>query len=465
MASGANFFRGTTLDQDSRFFNKHKKLMEKMDFPKCFKHKVDISKVNKEVMNQWITEKITELLGFEDDIVVSTAINLLEPPHHLEALNPKEMQVALTGFLEGDAYAFMDELWTLLLSAQENPTGIPQVFLDKKKKEMEAKREKEKKQQERLAKRVESFQQSKPTIEASQPRAPQNDENSLHLLSLVGETVHLLVAVRPTDAADILLRVNVKIIGARDRVLQVNVTVDGTVHRAPLNVASLLKIVVLRARHLRSRRPSLHRHVKAATDLPVRRKSRLTKQDRQLILQLDEIRLRLLCLLPRAKLHLARVGINRLVLRVDELILRLVAVIVPPAPLVERRRRRRHLLALESDPRGLLNEETIRVVVDPTLEIADVDLLLENVVDPARMNDVATSAPSQDRLRKMNSSVKNDAVVVIPPPTERIRNSMRLKLINQALHLCPSNLVWNANWLSCRVPVEDGRLAAHPLLR
>ncbi|CAK4351095.1 unnamed protein product [Aphanomyces euteiches] len=380
MASGANFFRGTTLDQDSRFFNKHKKLMEKMDFPKCFKHKVDISKVNKEVMNQWITEKITELLGFEDDIVVSTAINLLEPPHHLEALNPKEMQVALTGFLEGDAYAFMDELWTLLLSAQENPTGIPQVFLDKKKKEMEAKREKEKKQQERLAKRVESFQQSKPTIEASQPRAPQNDENSRN------QTVHLLVAVRPTDAADVLLRVNVKIIGARDRVLQVNVTVDGTVHRAPLNVASLLKIVVLRARHLRSRRPSLHRHVKAATDLPVRRKSRLTKQDRQLILQLDEIRLRLLCLLPRAKLHLARVGINRLVLRVDELILRLVAVIVPPAPLVERRRRRQHLLALESDPRGLLNEETIRVVVDPTLE---------NVVDPARMNDVATSAPSQ----------------------------------------------------------------------
>ncbi|KAF0693953.1 Aste57867_15136 [Aphanomyces stellatus] len=176
MASGANFFRGTTLDQDSRFFNKHKKLLAKMDFPECFKHKVDVSKVNKEVMHQWITEKITEVLGFEDDIVVSTAINLLEPNHPLDPLKPKEMQMALTGFLEGDAKAFMDELWTLMLSAQDNPTGIPQVFLEKKKKEMEAKRASDKIEQERIAKRVQSFQQAAaPPAADTKSRRPDYD--------------------------------------------------------------------------------------------------------------------------------------------------------------------------------------------------------------------------------------------------------------------------------------------------
>ncbi|CAK4418366.1 unnamed protein product [Aphanomyces euteiches] len=360
-----------------------------MDFPKCFKHKVDISKVNKEVMNQWITEKITELLGFEDDIVVSTAINLLEPPHHLEALNPKEMQVALTGFLEGDAYAFMDELWTLLLSAQENPTGIPQVFLDKKKKEMEAKREKEKKQQERLAKRVESFQQSKPTIEASQPRAPQNDENSRNR-----EPVNRERRRSPSPQSR---RRNSP--PARRR------SPDRRSRRTPSRERQDY-------RRQRSSSPSeRHRRRNRASSSP---KRGISPEDRRPSSKASPVK-EAKPTPPRKSRHRSSSPTKESTYKArstadsparrdqaaspvppakSEVAPRK-TVIVPPAPLVERRRRRQHLLALESDPRGLLNEETIRVVVDPTLEIADVDLLLENVVDPARMNDVATSAPSQ----------------------------------------------------------------------
>ncbi|OQR87233.1 serine/arginine repetitive matrix protein [Achlya hypogyna] len=154
MASGANFFRGTSLDQDSRFFNHHKKLLARMKFPASFGQKVHLAKINKEVIHQWITEKIHEVLGFEDDIVTSMAINLLEPANPLEPLDPKEMQVALTGFLETDAAAFMEELWNLLLSAQENPTGIPQIFLDKKKREMEQKRAAEQQQREKLQQKL-----------------------------------------------------------------------------------------------------------------------------------------------------------------------------------------------------------------------------------------------------------------------------------------------------------------------
>lgn len=39
---------------------------------------VDLRKVNISVLRQWVTEKITELLRFEDDVVVEYAYGLLE---------------------------------------------------------------------------------------------------------------------------------------------------------------------------------------------------------------------------------------------------------------------------------------------------------------------------------------------------------------------------------------------------
>ncbi|KAJ0407677.1 hypothetical protein ATCC90586_001859 [Pythium insidiosum] len=134
----APFEAGTSVEQDSRFFGQHKKLLAKLSFPPCFDQKVDLAKVKREVIDQWITERVTQLLGFEDDIVVSLVINLLQPKGAgADArLDPREMQLAVTGFLEKDAPAFMTELWELLLSAQAHPTGIPPQILEKKKAEM-----------------------------------------------------------------------------------------------------------------------------------------------------------------------------------------------------------------------------------------------------------------------------------------------------------------------------------------
>lgn len=43
----------------------------------------------------------------------------------------------MTGFLNGkNARQFMDELWALLLSAQDTESGIPVEFLDQKKEEI-----------------------------------------------------------------------------------------------------------------------------------------------------------------------------------------------------------------------------------------------------------------------------------------------------------------------------------------
>lgn len=38
---------------------------------------VNMKKVNMDVMQRWIAQRITSLLGFEDDIVVGTCVNYL----------------------------------------------------------------------------------------------------------------------------------------------------------------------------------------------------------------------------------------------------------------------------------------------------------------------------------------------------------------------------------------------------
>ena len=48
--------------------------------PYCFQ--VDMKKVNLQVIKPWIAKKVTELVGFEDEVVVEYAMGLLEDPNH-----------------------------------------------------------------------------------------------------------------------------------------------------------------------------------------------------------------------------------------------------------------------------------------------------------------------------------------------------------------------------------------------
>lgn len=51
------------------------------------------------------------------------------------------MQINLTGFLQSkNSMEFMAELWALLISAQENPTGIPESLIDLKREELAKKK-------------------------------------------------------------------------------------------------------------------------------------------------------------------------------------------------------------------------------------------------------------------------------------------------------------------------------------
>jgi len=47
-----------------------KKLLKTTKFPEHFDTKVDMKKVNIDVMLPWITEQVSNYLGFEDEVVI-----------------------------------------------------------------------------------------------------------------------------------------------------------------------------------------------------------------------------------------------------------------------------------------------------------------------------------------------------------------------------------------------------------
>ncbi|CAF3380239.1 unnamed protein product [Rotaria sp. Silwood1] len=129
----AGFFKGTSAEQDSRFANKQKKLLKQMKFPDNIDVKIDMLKVNLDVLKSWITTRLQELLGIEDDVVIEFVFNQLEEKNP----DPKMMQINLTGFLGGSkARLFIGELWKLLTSAQSSSDGIPAELIEMKKREL-----------------------------------------------------------------------------------------------------------------------------------------------------------------------------------------------------------------------------------------------------------------------------------------------------------------------------------------
>ncbi|KIM70671.1 hypothetical protein SCLCIDRAFT_76017, partial [Scleroderma citrinum Foug A] len=129
------FFKGTSADQDRRFSDKELKLLKSMKFPPEFDKKVDMKKVNLEIIKPWIAKKVTELVGFEDEVVIEYAMGLLEDPHQTTP-DPKKMQINLTGFLTSSTPAFMTALWDLLLESQDSPGGVPTSMVEAKKEEL-----------------------------------------------------------------------------------------------------------------------------------------------------------------------------------------------------------------------------------------------------------------------------------------------------------------------------------------
>ncbi|CAE7477983.1 unnamed protein product, partial [Symbiodinium sp. KB8] len=121
---------GVGVEQDHRYSNKQLKLQRGIKAPAVYKVKVDTRKVHKGVIGKWVAERLTGMLGFEDEVVIGLVNNTLDSDTNP---NPRELQVNLTGFLEKKAQEFVTELWELLTTAQETPSGIPAKLLEQRK--------------------------------------------------------------------------------------------------------------------------------------------------------------------------------------------------------------------------------------------------------------------------------------------------------------------------------------------
>jgi serine/arginine repetitive matrix protein 1 len=49
-------------------------------FAAILETKVDLKKINIDIMSKWVTERIVQLFGFEDEIVINLIINMLNSP-------------------------------------------------------------------------------------------------------------------------------------------------------------------------------------------------------------------------------------------------------------------------------------------------------------------------------------------------------------------------------------------------
>ena len=99
-------FRGSASVNTGRFSNKLKSLRKKIPNDPVFKKRLNIKslKLNKKnwiTMEEWIKYEITNILGFDDDVVVLFIINLLNETDKPDA---REIIAKIMGFLESDSY-------------------------------------------------------------------------------------------------------------------------------------------------------------------------------------------------------------------------------------------------------------------------------------------------------------------------------------------------------------------------
>ncbi|SBS96731.1 pre-mRNA splicing factor, putative [Plasmodium malariae] len=141
---GGGFYKGTSTEQTPFFGDKEKKLMEKLVWPEIYNYKIDVTKINFNVVEKWINKKLIEILGFEDDILYEYCISQLKyakekkDDEEQNYLNAKKLKINLTGFIGNKkSEIFVRELLELLISNERNEEKLLSSLMENRKNEME----------------------------------------------------------------------------------------------------------------------------------------------------------------------------------------------------------------------------------------------------------------------------------------------------------------------------------------
>ena len=125
----ANFFHGVTAKHDPRFKNKIHH--EKLDFPANVTASLEMSGINIFSFEQWVKAEVEKYT--KDDLVPGMVQGFLEG----KVVKSQELGKMLQPFLNDHTTDFVSRLWDLLVDAKDNGTGIPSLFIEQSRKELE----------------------------------------------------------------------------------------------------------------------------------------------------------------------------------------------------------------------------------------------------------------------------------------------------------------------------------------
>ncbi|KAF2969785.1 hypothetical protein GQX73_g3778 [Xylaria multiplex] len=101
-------------------------------FPVEFGQKVDMQRVNLQVLKKWVAGRISEILDFKHNAPIELCFKFFDSRFP----DIKSLPSQLREHLASNAMPFCKELWGLCLSAQCSPHGVPKELLEAKKLEL-----------------------------------------------------------------------------------------------------------------------------------------------------------------------------------------------------------------------------------------------------------------------------------------------------------------------------------------